>query len=280
MFKKKCLYIAGAMALAALLFTGSAFAQPSSKATAKASNIALVAASDDNDLIQWYEVLSQDIKMPSGKDLFIDVSLECGLTTNTKVMSKQLVKSLARAEAMVEVEVRIDGNPVLVNQHSDSSIIFARREQTLIAEFAGMYDFLNCAELSYGCLENCDTACTITPMDDASSPCGGVVVVTGISFSDDPDCYDPESLQLILDTMQANSFNFIAPDVGVGVHTVSVWARLSYDTEVDLPDLAIEDLVNYTDLINEAVATAYLGNGSVTIETVRMIKDEDVIEFE
>jgi hypothetical protein len=106
-------------------------------------------------------------------------------------------------------------------------------------------------------------------MDNEWSPCAGVVVVTGINFDqDNPDCYAQESLQLILNTMQANSFNFIAPDVGVGVHTVSVWARLSYDTEVDLPQNG------------EAVATAYLGNGSVTIETVRMIKDEDVIDLE
>ncbi len=218
---------------------GNTFAQPASKATAQAGNLSVVPASDIDDGVQWYQVFSQDIKMPAGKDLFIDVSLECGLTTNTKVMSKQLVRSIANAESIVEVEVRIDTVPVLVNEPggvgSDSSIIFARRKQELIAEFAGAYDFLNCAVLSYSCLENCDTTCTLTPMETIESECAGVAVVTGISFDEDnPDCYAEESLQLILDTMQANSFNFIASDVGVGLKNVSVWARLSYNTDIEL----------------------------------------------
>lgn len=239
--------------------------QPASKATAKCSDIGIVVASDQGDDQGWQEILTQEIKTPTGKDLFINVSLECGLTTNTKVMSKQLAKSLAMAEAIVKVKVLVDEVPVKVNENGDSEIIFARRAQTLIAEFAGLYNLWS---------EDCVLIETAI-VDE-------VEVVTGISFSTDSDCFVPESLQLILDTMQANSFNFIHPDLTAGVHTVTVMAKLEYDTDTQIEEptrfpVPVDEFV-LEDLLNEAVATAYLGNGSVTVELVRMIKDEDIID--
>lgn len=258
-----------------LFITVAAFAQPAAKATAKASNIGVVVASDKNDAQGWFEIFKQDIKTPTGKDLFIDVSLECGLTTNTKVMSKELIRSLASAEAIVKIKVMVDEDEVVVNENENTEIIFARRYQELIAEFAGLYNLWDpdCVTVTTECIND----------DPATEGCQGTEVVTGISFSSDADCFYPESLQLILDTMQANSFNFIHPDLEAGLHTVKVLAKLEYNVDTSLGslpgDLADEDY-DYADLVNEAVATAYLGNGSVTIETVRMIKDEDVIEFD
>ena len=174
----------------------------------------------------WSPIFTNSIKMSEQKDLFVDVSLEVGLTTNTKVMSKQLEKVVSTAEAMVLIRVWVDDMLALPGE-----VTFARRQQTLVAEFAGDL-----------------TAC----IDEE----GHVII--------DPegDCIAEETLALILDTMAAHSFNFILPDVGVGENTVTVEAKIAYSVD------GIED----TDY---PATNACLGNGSVTVESVRMINTKE-----
>jgi FlaG/FlaF family flagellin (archaellin) len=233
----------------------SAFAGPSAKATAQIGDLSVIEVSgsggsgetNTNDT-GWGTLFTQTIKTPQDKDLFIDVSLECGLTTDTTVMSKKLARAIATAEAIVEVRVLVDDVPVAVNGNdpADTDITFARRHQTLIAEFAG--DFSDCMTVDL------DT---------------GEVTV-------DWALVDPEMLQLILDTMQANSFNFVVPDLSAGEYTVQIQAKLSYEASGNLVQETI-DGETVTMAEGQAFAKAYLGNGSVTIETVRMIKGEDVV---
>ena len=263
---KKLSIVCLAVVMAVVFGFTTVNADPSAKATAQIGSLHAVILSSAPDATDpdaatpgedsaedWYQIFEQVIKTPTGKDLFIDVSLECGLTTNTKVMSRALNKAVAEAEAVVKVQVLVDGVPVKVNgiPNDPSEIIFARRHQTLIAEFAG--DFSTC-----GVEVDPDTGI-------------GSIVITD-------ECLDPESLQLILDTMQANSFNFIAPDLVAGEHTVIVMAKLSYmKNGYEVVPVGEDDDPQTT---GAAAAAAYLGNGSVTIEVVRMIKDEDlVVEF-
>ena len=253
---KKLLTFTLVFALAITLGYGIALAEPSAKATAQLGDLSILELSGsggagvmDSDDTGWVTIFKQDIKTPNGKDLFINVSLECGLTTDTKVMSRKLARAVAEAEAVVEVRVLVDDVPVPVNGNTptpDTDITFARRNQQLIAEFAG--DFSNCM-----------TADTTT----------GEVTV-------DWTCVDYETLQLILDTMSANSFNFIVPNLIADLHTVKIEAKLSYKADGNLVQEEIEQEL-YDMAEGSAVARAYLGNGSVTIETVRMIKGEDVI---
>ena len=214
---------------------GNSLAQPSAKATAQLGSVKALTMADG-----WKTIFKQKIKTAQSKDLFIDVSLECGLSTDTKVISKALEKALASAKALVRVRIKVDGMLVPVNESLESAITFAKRKQTLIAEFGG--DISTCG------------------VDG-----DGAVVIT-------EECLLPETLQLILKTMTANSYNFILPDLDAGEHTVKVQAKLLYSTETgeDInPDLYPGEA--------QAAAKAYLGNGSVTIQTVRMIKDENVV---
>ena len=64
---------------------------------------------------------------------------------------------------------------------------------------------------------------------------------------------------LILDTLEAASFSFVDVDVPVGVHSITVQARV--DTG-GVPDFAAFGLV---------------GKGTLTVESVRLIKGEDVV---
>ena len=83
------------------------------------------------------------------------------------------------------------------------------------------------------------------------------------------DC-PPETVELILRTLNANSFNFIAVDLGSGVHTVEIEAMV----DVNCTRNTVVVLCDGADA--NVSATGVIGQGSVTIETVRMIKDEDV----
>ena len=223
---KKLSIVFLAVVMAVVFGFGSAFAA-NAKVSAQCGDVSFVKGGDP-----YTTIFTQDIRTPNNWDLFIDVSLECGLTTNTKVISKQLAKAVAEATAVVKVRVLVDGVPA-----EPGEIIFARRHQTLIAEFAG----------------------------DIS---GAIIVNPDLSVTIDPELIEAETLQLILDTMAAHSFNFIAADVTVGDHTIVVQAELSYIESTTGTELPAEAT---------AAADAYLGNGSVTIEEVRMIKDEDVV---
>ena len=223
--KKKIFGLALIVMLSFALAIPSAYAA-SAKATAKVGNLAEVPATNASVASEadWVTVLENEIKTSSQKDLFVDVSMECGLTTNTKVMSKQLQRAISDAEAAVYVRVLVDN--VLAKP---DYVTFAKRRQVLIAEFAG--DIL-------GCLDG-----------------EGHVIV-------DDTCIQEESVALILDTLSAHSFNFIAEDVGVGVHTVTVQAKTTYNADLE------DDEYPET--------SAWVGKGSMTVDEVRLIQDEDV----
>jgi len=195
----------------------------------------------------WTTILRQKIKMANQKDLFIGASLQCGIVTDTTVKS-QNATSFDSAEARGTVRVRVeitapDGTFTYADPKTGvdatypdegsvgDGIVFCDRIQTLRAKFSG----LNC-----------------TVNLDPLSP-----------YYRQVTCEDPEELQLIQKTLNANAFNFVAPNLGTGVHTIDVQARTS---------AKVTTTGDYDSLGN---ANAFIGAGSVSVETVRMIKGND-----
>jgi hypothetical protein len=203
-------------------------ALPSAKATANVGNIAIL----DNTGMEWTPILSNTLKTPNQKDLFIDVSLECGLYTRTLVKSGGS-RDTSVAEAGVYVQVLVDeGTPNQVVAYP-GEVVFCRRTQTLSALFGGI-------------LESCTD-------------------VNGDGTITNDECtWTDEELELILDTMNANAFNFVLDDLGPGEHTVTVQARISTEAEAGA---------------GVADAKATIGKGSMTVEEVRLIKNEDILEL-
>ena len=202
--------------------------QPAAQATAKIGYI--YALEQDVPTV----ILSQAIKTPTGKGLFIDVSVECGLVTDTLVQSKKGKKTTAKAEASVMVWVTVDG------EYADPGhVTFCKRTQELTATFSGLLSL--CVNPETGAI--------------------------------DPECFEflePEEIGLLLDTMNANSFNFYYGVELSGVHTVEVWAQIGTTTSItggEPPGTFAE-------------AEALIGKGSVTIDLVRLIKDEDVVDLQ
>src|SRR5262245_7341766 len=220
--------ILGSALIAALAAsTAQAQSQPSSKVTAKIGNIAVlreVSSPADPTIGPWGTILSNTLKTPNQKDLFIGVSLEVGLLTQTLVKSKNGQSDTSQASAGVEVQVLVDGTPAL-----PGTVVFGRRTQTLTATFQGLID---------GCLTNDN----------------GVIII-------DPNCVQPEVLELILETMNANAFNFIVQDLTPGVHTIAVQARIN---------------LGATAQAGSASARGLIGKGSLTVEEVRLIKTPDI----
>ena len=227
--KKSTVVLAVALLVAVFgASTANAQSQPSSKVTAKTANLTLLPKTAGTG--DWQTLFSNTIKTANQKDLFISASLEVGLFTRTLVSSKNMTKDMSVADANVQVQVLLDGKAV-----EPGSVVYGRRTQTLSATLEGAIA---------GCLS------IVLNADGSQS-----IVV-------DPTCVLPETIELILDSMDAASFNFVAVDVPQGDHMIAVQARI--DTTGS----------NQT---GSFVAMGTVGKGTMTVESVRLIKNPNVI---
>jgi len=225
---------------AAALVIPQADAQSSKAAWRFSEIIGLSAATGGTTDTGWQDVLTTHIKTPNGKELAIGASLQCGLVTDTTVRSRNgdLDSSASRGKIAVRIQITQPNGSVIYAQPSNGAdltndiplsgdgVTYCDRYQKLAAKFSG----LNCtADLDTG-------------------------VVT---------CADPEELQLILQTLSANHFNFIHANAIPGVQKVVVQAR------------AQAGMVLGGTQLGAASAEAFIGAGALSVETIRLIKDAD-----
>ena len=197
--------------------------QPSAKFAFSTSELALIPSTTGTS--GWVTILSAPIKMPAAKELFVSGSIEAGLFTQTLVRSKNKVKDTSTASVAIQVRAMIDNTQV-----PPGVVTYAARTQTLSATLEGAIG---------GCLT------TVTNADGTTS-----IIV-------DQDCVTPEEIELILSTLSAASFNFVATDVPVGTHVLSLQARISSSTSTQQ---------------GTASASALVGKGTVIAQTVRATK--------
>ncbi len=207
---------------------GYAQSQPSAKVTAKTANLTLLPQTTGTG--DWQTVLANTIKTANQKDLFLTASFEVGLYTDTLVNSKNMVKDTSTANASVQVQVLVDDKVA-----EPGAVVYGRRIQTLSATLEGAIA---------GCLSL------------ATNADGSVSIIV------DPDCVTPETIELVLDTMDAAAFSFVAVDVPQGTHTVSVQARIDTGGSAQTGSFS---------------ALGTVGKGSLTVESVRLIKDPNVV---
>jgi hypothetical protein len=239
----------------AFLSTAPALAQ-SSKAAWRFKEVIALSQSTDTDPATtppagptetaWVNILRTHIKTPNLKELAIGVSLQCGILTDTTVRSKGGDLDTAAAQARIRVRVKItqpDGTVVFaepdnggvvtggvlpvppVDPDDPRGISYCDRFQKLEARFSG----LNCSA------------------DDE-----GVVT-----------CTDPETLRLILKTLDANHFNFLHANAVPGVQTIEVQAKAAAGVTLGGTSLGA------------AGAEAFVGSGALYVETIRLVKDAD-----
>jgi hypothetical protein len=264
-----------------------------SKATAMVSELTLIEWQETPDYDPDYEnniglydsgwtiILTQNIKTPNQKDLFIDVSLETGLWTRTKVKSKVTYDyplgdwDTSRAQAQILVRVGVDGNyataPVGMQEPGVAfprEVTFNEREQMLSAKFMGIFTgdclIVELAEIQID--NDGDGLLNEDQADGIDNDGDGLIDEDGIEYTItiDYDCLIPEELDLLLRTLSANSFNFIVADLESGNHVITVEAKIITNGEAEQG--------NYQ-------AMGLVGQGSVVIESVRMVKGEDYLDI-
>ncbi len=240
LFRTVCLVALPLGAIVALTYADPNNGGPSSKVTAMVGGINLLTASAEGNqgASEWLSVMSNTLHTSSQKDLFVDVSLEVGLYTNTFVADggdggngngHGGGPSSSTASAAVKVKVLVDGVEALPGE-----VVFGSRTQTLEANFQGF--IADCLFID---------------------PDTGEIEL-------DEDCVEPETIRLILETMHAASFNFLIVDPGVGTHTIEVLCQTVITTAVDGND------------DNDAEASALVGKGSVTVQEVRLANGQDI----
>ena len=82
-------------------------------------------------------------------------------------------------------------------------------------------------------------------------------------------CEDPELLGLLLRTLQASAFNFVAADVPPGIKKIQIQARAQ-----TLDAAAAEFGAS-----GRAFSEAWVGLGSTLVEQVRLIKGAELLEM-
>lgn len=224
-------------AAVAALISGPAMAQ-SAKNAVEMGYIGVT-----NDAMPWTTVFSATIKTSEQKELLVGASMECGLYTQTQVKGKKGDKTTATAKASVVARVLLDGEPMY-----PPYITYCEREQTLTAVLGGV-------------LESCTFDIEVDP-----------VTGEGTAFFDKDDCvWTDEEIELILSTMNANHYNFIAADVGTASpdgHTVELQIAIATAASGDV----LEDISGRNGDFGSASAWATLGYGSLVVEEIRLIQ--------
>jgi hypothetical protein len=174
----------------------------------------------------WQPVLAQAIKMANNHDLLIGAAFEVGLLTSTTVSSKNMVIDTSTATANIQVRAMVDGVPA-----APGEVVYGKRSQLLSATLEGAIA---------GCLSI------------VTNNLGGLQIVL------DTNCVVAEVIGLIQDTVSANSFSFVAPNLSAGWHSIEIQAKI--DAQGDNQNGTFK-------------AAGLLGKGTLNLESVRMAKD-------
>ncbi len=293
---KKLLQIS-LVALAILAFVSApvfAGSLPSAKSGAAMSNGVLLSASS-TDGAAWSEVLATYIKVAGGKELAMDLAVQCGLYTRTLVKSKGGKKDTSVAEGTVKMRVKIEevlkdgmGPAVYASPSMGDGVTYCSRAQELSATFQGIFQTEEEVTLWqvtmdagdqdvfgewYGTEDECLNAGDAGDAIDeftfvALNECTSKMFV-GTCLMKDPDsnailldleCLLPEEVELILDTVNANAFNYVSPNLTAGIYKVTAESMISIDGSSQE---------------GEWEAKAVVGMGSMIVDEIRFITNAD-----
>jgi hypothetical protein len=199
---------------------------------------AAVAVSPDN----FATIMSAQVKVSNSQSLFVSPSLVTGLYTNTTVKTKTGTTSTATAAGGVYMRA------VLMDPTSGDILEIADPVAVCTN------DILGCQASSTGdfgvVLDS-----RVQTLSQSISDCVVNVTVGGVAGSG--SCTFDLTIQLILQTTSAHTFNFIFPNVGVGVYNVGIQVAINSNATVSGTATAI--------------GAAAFGLGSVTVESVRLV---------
>ncbi len=249
-YKSRSLALAVAAGVFLAGYAGPAMAQSAKSTAGFASGILLsskafpgIDATNENT---WVTILSTDMKMPSGKEVWANVSLMCGNYTFTQVKTRknesgEYIKDTTSAGARVVVRVLVtpaDGDYLIA---APGVVTFCDRQQTLSAKLGDIITNL--------------------------SECTGPTPTANCELED-------QEIALGIKTLNANAYNFYYENLPESTtYTIEVQASLNTcagkATEPgDGPDQY--DCVDSNSA--DAEGWAYVGGASIFAEEVRFVK--------
>jgi hypothetical protein len=219
-----------------------AFAAGGTTSTKAAVGTSLVRFIDQTNTFE--PILTASIHIPQQKDIHADVSLECALMTDTTVRSKGKKAGddpdSATAEASVQVQVKVYDETGTIEVPGVSVIpavpvTFCKRAQTLTAALQGYIGNSSCFDEDTGVF--------------------------------DPQCAElfEEEVGLVLDTLNANAFNFVIENLDSGVYTIKAEAEIK-DCTTDGQNCPVTPG-------SESGSTAMIGLGVMVLDEVRLDND-------
>lgn len=182
-------------------------------------------------------IMSSPMKVSNSQSLFVSPSLVTGLYTNTTTKTKTGSISTAVAAGAVYMRAVLTDSAGNVLQIADPVGICTN-------------DVLGCQQSSRG-----DFGVTLdSRIQTLSQTLSDCVVTVGTSTG---SCSFDSTLQLILQTTSAHTFNFIFPNVGVGTYNVAIQVAVNSGATVSGS--------------GTAVGAAAFGLGSLAVESVRLV---------
>ncbi len=197
---------------------------------------------------QWIQIMDRQVKLSNSQSLFVSPSLVTGLYTRTR--TKTTTGSISTAQAMGAVYLRA----VLTPAAGGSDIVGAP-----VSHFCNSQgSIFGCAEPETGkwgvILDS-----RVQTLTQQLSQC--VIDVTSIpGTTNDGTCSFTSTIDLILNTTSANTFNFIFKDLTQGIYTLKIFAAVASSASI------IEGS-------GTAIGASAFGLGSVTAESVRLVHD-------
>jgi hypothetical protein len=186
--------------------------------------------------------MSKPMKLSNSQSVFVSPSLVSGLYTRTR--TKTATGGTSTAEAMGGVYLRA----VLVDS-AGSEIVAA----PLSLCNSGVFGCV-APQSKWGVVLDS----RVQTLTQSLSAC--VIDVTSIEGTNDGSCTFTSTIDLVLKTTSANTFNFVFPNVGQGTYTLKIYAAVASDAHI------IEGS-------GTAVGAAVFGVGSVLAESVRLVHD-------
>jgi hypothetical protein len=187
------------------------------------------------------QVMKATMKVSNSQSIFVSPSLVTGLYTNTKTKTSSGSTSMVTAEGAVYLRAVLrDPNTKAVVQIADP--IADCTDQILGCTQDGHGDFGVVLDSRVQTLSQTLSSCVVT-----------VAITSGT-------CNFDSTLQLVLQTTSAHTFNFVFPNVGVGTYTISIEAAVSASGTLNAGS-------------GTAIAGSAYGLGSMTAESVRMVHD-------
>jgi hypothetical protein len=182
----------------------------------------------------------------SGNTLDIRPSLVTGLFTNTKIDTSV---STASADVGIQVCVKVDGSSAGILPAP--CVIYDQRFQQISSQL-----FSQLSECQLVTSTTCTTTADCPTGDTCNNPTGGTL--TGVCTAPNPLC----NFDLILSTLSAHSFDFVAP-VGIGKpHVITTsWSTVGSGT------------------VGNAHVASCVGPGIVTVSQVKVFNNSGSLSF-